>query len=69
MTLERDGKARESDAALQALQEIRTSCAWRLVTLSRHVMVGLLPTGTRRRVFNAVLRRIAQRADVDLRTT
>jgi hypothetical protein len=69
MTLERDGKARESEAALQALQEIRASCAWRLVTVSRHLIVSLLPAGTRRRrVFNAVLRRIAQRADVDFRT-
>lgn len=69
MTLERDGQARESEAALQALQEIHESCAWRLVTFSRHVIVGLLPAGTRRRrVFNTVLRRITLRADVDLRT-
>jgi hypothetical protein len=70
VTLERDGQARESEAAVQALQEIRASFAWRLVTFSRHVIVGLLPAGTRRRrVFNAVLRRIAPRADIDPLTT
>jgi hypothetical protein len=68
MTLERDGQAREGEAARQALREIRASCAWRLVTLVRHALVGLLPADTRRRrVFNAVVRRIANRADVALR--
>ncbi|MQA31824.1 MAG: hypothetical protein GEU82_18650 [Luteitalea sp.] len=66
---ERDVQAREHDAALRALQEIHASSAWRLVTLSRRLIVGFLPAGTRRRrVFNAVLRRIAQRADAGLRT-
>lgn len=69
VTLERDIQARESEAALGALQEIQASCAWRLVMFSRLVIVGLLPADTRRRrVFNAMLRRIAQRADVDLRS-
>jgi hypothetical protein len=72
VTLERNGHARESEAALQELQEIHASCAWRLVTFWRHVIVGFLPAGTkRRRVFDAALRRIAQRADhaaVDIRT-
>jgi hypothetical protein len=67
--LERDDQARECEAALHALQEIHASSAWRLVTFSRHAIVGLLPAGTRRRrAFNAVLRRIARRADVDPRT-
>ena len=69
VALERDSQARESEVALHALQEIHASCAWRLVMFSRRLIVGLLPAGTRRRrVFNAALRRIAQRADVDLRT-
>jgi hypothetical protein len=69
VTVERDGHARQGEAALQELREIHASCAWRLVIFSRHVIVGLLPAGTRRRrVFNAVLRRIAQRRDVNLRT-
>jgi hypothetical protein len=70
VTLERDVQARESEAARRMLQEIRASCAWRLVVFLRHLSVGLLPAGTRRRrIFNAVLRRLAQRADVALRTT
>ena len=69
VTLERDVQARESEAALRMLHEIRASCAWRLVVFLRHLSVGLLPAGTRRRrIFNAVLRRLAQRADVALRT-
>jgi hypothetical protein len=69
VTLERDVQARESEAALRTLQEIRASCAWRLVVFLRHLSLGLLPAGTRRRrIFNAVLRRLAQRADVALQT-
>jgi hypothetical protein len=49
-----------ADAA--ALGEIRASCAWRIVTFSRRVVGALLPVGTRRRrMFNALLRRIAPR--------
>ena len=67
--LERDAQARQSEAVLQMLQQIHGSCAWKLVTFSRALIVGFLPAGTRRRrAFDAVLRRIAQRADVDLRT-
>ena len=67
--LERDAQARQGEAALLALQQIHGSCAWKLVTFSRALIVGFLPAGTRRRrAFDVVLRRIAQRADVDLRT-
>lgn len=66
--LDRDQHAREREAALHALQEIHTSCAWRLVTLSRRLIIALLPGGTRRRrIFNAVVRRLARRADANLR--
>ena len=69
VTAERDDQARESEAALRALQEIHASCAWTLVTFSRNVMVGLLPARTgRRRLFDSVMRRMAQRADVWRRT-
>ena len=69
MTVERDGHARQSEVALQELQEIHASCAWKLVTSSRHLVAGILPAGTRRRrVFNAVFRRIAQRGDANLQT-
>ena len=61
--------AAERNTLTQTLQDIHTSCAWRLVTFSRRVIGGLLPAGTRRRrVFNAVLRRMAPRVDIDLRT-
>ncbi len=62
MTLDRDGRAREGAAARQALLEIHSSCAGRLVMFARGVIVDVLPPGTRRReVFNAILRRIARR--------
>ena len=59
-----------TEAARQALRKIHASGAWRLIAFWRHVLAGLLPPGTRRRrVVNAVRRRIAHRADdVDLRT-
>ena len=68
VTIERDVKTREGEAALRMLQEIRASCGWRLVTFWRQLIVELLPSGTRRRrIFNAVLRRLAQSADVAFR--
>jgi hypothetical protein len=62
MILDRDGQAREAEAALRALEEIGASSAWRLVTFARSLITGVLPAGTRRRrAFDVVLRRLARR--------
>ena len=76
VTLDRDAQARKSEAALEALEEVHRSSAWRLVTFIRKVIVDLLPAGTRRRrIFNSIVWRVARRlpsprrpcAAVDLR--
>jgi hypothetical protein len=64
--VERDRQARRGEMSVRALQEIRGSCAWGLVTLSRLAIADLLPLGSRRRhALQAVLRRIAPPPSVD----
>lgn len=59
---DRDARARESDAAQQALDEIHASVAWRLVVASRRVAAALLPPGSRRRsLVDSVLHAIGRR--------
>lgn len=59
---DRDARAREGDAAQQALDEIHASVAWRLVAVSRRVAAALLPPGSRRRsLFDSVLHTIGRR--------
>jgi hypothetical protein len=61
-TAERDLRRREYQAAMQALDEIQTSCGWRLVLVARGLIVDLLPAGTRRRrLFHAALSRFTTR--------
>lgn len=60
--LDRDAQAGAATVARQALEEIHTSSAWRLVTFARKVIDALLPAGTRRRrAYKAILWRIARR--------
>lgn len=62
IALERDSYAQHSAVALQVLQEIHASSAWRLVLSSRRAIGRVLPTGTRRRrIFDVMVRPIVQR--------
>jgi hypothetical protein len=57
---------RDLVAARHALQEIHMSYAWKLVTFARRVMAVLMPAGTkRRRVFDAIVRRMTERIEID----
>jgi hypothetical protein len=59
---DRDARAREGDAAQQALDEIHASVAWRFVVVYRRVAAALLPPGSRRRsLFDGVLHTIGRR--------
>jgi hypothetical protein len=59
---------RESDHRGLMLQEIQSSCAWKVVTFSRGLLAALLPVGTRRRgIFNLVLQHITMRLPVPTR--
>ncbi|MEP6915836.1 MAG: hypothetical protein ABJC89_09315 [Acidobacteriota bacterium] len=62
LTIDRDAQARARVAAVATLEEVQTSSAWRLVTVSRQVIARSLPAGTRRgRLFTALVHRIAKR--------
>jgi hypothetical protein len=51
---------REREAAVQQLQEIHASSAWKIVSSSREVARRLFPAGSRRqRAFNSVVRSLA----------
>jgi hypothetical protein len=57
---------RDLGAARQALREIHTSYAWKLVTFARRSMAVLMPAGTkRRRVFDFIVRRMTERIEID----
>lgn len=59
---DRDARARDGEAAQQALDEIRASVAWRFVVVSRRVAATLMPPGSRRRsLFDSVLHTIGRR--------
>jgi hypothetical protein len=66
---ERDRQDRDYRGLAFQLQTIETSRAWRLVVFARRRMVAWLPAGTtRRRLFDALTGRLAQRADTALRS-